>query len=140
MENSIASLGSHDGFDLIRKDTGEEIYWNRGTGKPAIGSKDLARLLNCDPKMVARKVVSLNLGLESEMYTQRELKLVSLLQIAPEAVAKEAISRIESSEAAADVADYAIKHKNYLDSPHAVNSASDMAMHSANSFNELTER
>jgi hypothetical protein len=80
MENSIASLGSHDGFDLIRKDTGEEIYWNRGTGKPAISSKDLARLLNCDPKMVARKVETLNLGLESEMYTQLELKLVTLVE------------------------------------------------------------
>jgi hypothetical protein len=166
MTKSITILGSHNGFDLIRKDTGEEIYWNKETGKTAIGIRGLARLLDCDPKTIARKVVTQNLGLELEMYTTSGLKVVTLveendlnklfsaildskvkqetkenvkvvqdklvqagfrlgalLQIAPEAVAKEAISRIESSEAAADVADYAVKHKNYLDSFHGLNAA-----------------
>ena len=80
MENSIAILGSHNGFDLIRKDTGEEIYWNKETGKTAIGIRGLARLLNCAPETIARKVVTLNLGLELEMYTRSGLKVVTLVE------------------------------------------------------------
>ena len=106
----------------FRFSEGIEMYTEPGLRSVKLIMEDeLPAILEyiCTSKRIKKQTRDNALKVQSK-FVRAGFRLLALLEVAPEVVAKEAIAKIDDPEAAKEVAEHAVRHHKYIETYHGV--------------------